>query len=71
MSKWWNNTKEVRYSKRRKRFFNSFDMAEAKRLGSILDSQIKRGEIESNPNRYICDCGCGMSGCIIVNEYKN
>lgn len=67
MAKWWNNVRKVEYSRRRrKRFLNSFDMSEAKRAESILNSQIKRGEIERSSYGYMCDCGCGCSGCIIV-----
>ena len=46
MGKWWTNIKKVEYSKRNRRFLNSFDMSEAKRAESILNSQIKRGETE-------------------------
>lgn len=71
MGKWWTNIKKVEYSEvRNKRFLTSFDMSEAKRAESILNSRIKRGEIERMPHGYICDCGCGCSGCIIVNQYK-
>lgn len=67
MAKWWKNVKRVKHSrKRHKRFFTLFDMAEAKRGESILNSRIKRGEVERLPNGYMCDCGCGASGCIIV-----
>jgi hypothetical protein len=69
MAKWWNNVRRVEESKNRRRFLNSFDMAEAKRMESILNSQIKRGERETKPNRYMCVCGCGCTGCIIVSEY--
>ncbi len=71
MANWWNNVKRVDYSKNNRRFFTSFDMSEAKRIDAILNSQIKRGEIEAKFNRYMCDCGCGCSGCIIVSEYNN
>lgn len=71
MAKRWNNVKRVRYSKKNRRFFTSFDMAEAKRTNAILNSQIKRGEVESKSNRYMCDCGCECSGCIIVGEFNN
>lgn len=70
MAKWWENIKRVEYSKRNRRFLNSFDMSEAKRAESILNSQIKRGEIERMPYGYMCDCGCGCSGCIIVSQYR-
>jgi len=69
MAKWWENVKRVKHSKRGRRFLNSFDMAEAKRAESILNSQIKRGERERLPHGYICDCRCGASGCIIVSQY--
>lgn len=46
-------------------------MAEAKRIESILNSRIKRGEVKAKSNRYMCDCGCGATGCIIVSEYSN
>jgi len=71
MAKWCENVKRVNHSRRRnKRFLTLFDMAEAKRGESILNSQIKRGEIERLPHGYMCDCGCGASGCIIVSQYK-
>jgi uncharacterized protein (DUF2249 family) len=67
MAKWWENVKRVKHSrKRHKRFFTLFDMAEAKRGESILNSRIKRGEVEASAHRYIYECGCGASGCIIV-----
>jgi hypothetical protein len=71
MANWWENVKRVEYSKGGRRFLSSFDMSEAKRLDSILNSRIKRGEIPAKFNRYMCDCGCGCTGCIIVNEYGN
>lgn len=70
MAKWWENTKRVKHSKRNKRFLTLFDMSEAKRAESILNSQIKRGERERLPHVYMCDCGCGCEGCIIVSQYK-
>lgn len=69
MAKWWDNVRRVDHSKNGKRFYTSFDMAEAKRMDSILNSQIKRGDRKAKFTRYMCDCGCGASGCIIVNEY--
>ena len=67
MAKWWENVKRVKHSRvRHKRFFTMLDMAEAKRAESILNSRIKRGERKSSAYRYIYDCGCGTSGCIIV-----
>lgn len=68
MAKWWNNVKTVGFS-RGKRFLGSFDMAEAKRADSILNSQIKRGEKPNYPHRYLSVCGCGASGCIIASGY--
>jgi hypothetical protein len=71
MANWWENIKRVEYSKgNRRRFLTSFDMSEAKRAESILNSRIKREEIERMPYLYMCDCGCGCSGCIIVSQYK-
>ena len=71
MAKWWENVRRVEYSRRRnKRFLNLFDMAEAKRAEATLNSSIKRGDIERLPHGYMCDCGCGASGCIIVTQYK-
>ena len=69
MANWWNNVKRVEHSKNGKRFYSSFDMSEAKRMDAILNSQIKRGDRKELFNRYMCDCGCGASGCIIVSEY--
>ncbi len=70
MAKWWENVRRVEHSrKRNKRFLTSFDMSEAKRAESILNSQIKRGERERLPYGYMVDCGCGASGCIIVSQY--
>lgn len=60
--------KQVKYSKQGKRFLTQLDMAEAKRTDSIRNSEIKRGEREKLPHRYICDCGCGTEGCMMVNE---
>jgi hypothetical protein len=75
MAKWWNNIKMVDYSKNDRRFFTSFDMAEAKRSESILNSRIKRGEISAKFTQHMYPCRCGCSGCIIViqtgNEIKN
>ena len=71
MAKWWENTKRVNHSrKRHKRFLTLFDMSEAKRAESILNSRIKRGELERLPHGYMVDCGCGCEGCIIVSQYK-
>lgn len=53
MGKWWENVRRVDHSRRRnKRFLTSFDMAEAKRGESILNSRIKRGEVERLPRQY-------------------
>ena len=40
------------------------------RAESILNSRIKRGELERLPHRCMVDCGCGCEGCIIVSQYK-
>ena len=69
MAKWWENVKRVKHSKNGKRFLTSFDMAEAKRMESMLNSRIKRGEESVKFGQYMCDCGCGCSGCIIVSQY--
>lgn len=69
MAKWWKNVKRVKHSKSDKRFLTLFDMAEAKRMESILNSRIKRGDIEAKANQYMVDCRCGASGCIIVGQY--
>jgi hypothetical protein len=69
MAKWWNNVRRVKESKKYRRFLTSFDMAEAKRMESILNSQIKRGDREQKARRYMSVCGCGCTGCIIVSEY--
>jgi len=84
MAKWYEFIKrygkgrfKIKYGKRR--FFNSRDMAEAKRTESISNSQAKRGEKELHTG--IVDCGCGAEGCFICfhvpwedskrnNEYK-
>lgn len=72
MANWWKNVRSVKHSKgNRRRFLDSFDMSEAKRAEAILNSRIKRGEINAKFNRYICECGCGASGCMIVGEYGN
>lgn len=71
MAKWWENVKRVKYSKKDKRFFGSFDMAEAKRAESIVNSQIKRGEIEKKGNAVHSNCTCGASGCIAFIQYEN
>jgi len=71
MAKWWENVKRVKHSKRGKRFLGSFDMSEAKRAESILNSQIKRGEVEKKSNMAHIDCGCGASGCIMCIQYDN
>jgi len=65
MTKWWENIKKVKYSKNNKRFLNSFDMVEAKRAESILNSKIKRGEVKETPHRKHVVCTCGVSGCIM------
>jgi hypothetical protein len=71
MAKWWENTKRVNVSKNNKRFLTSFDMAEAKRMESILNSEIKRGvrPVEGNMRHVICTCG--VSGCIFCVTYSN
>jgi hypothetical protein len=71
MAKWWENTKRVNVSKNNKRFLTSFDMAEAKRMESILNSEIKRGErpVEGNMRHVVCTCG--VSGCIFCVTYAN
>jgi hypothetical protein len=71
MAKWWNNVTEVKYSSKNKRFLTSFDMSEAKRAESILNSSIKRGVQEKKANRAFSICTCGSSGCIICFEYNN
>lgn len=68
MANWWHNVKRVEYSRKNKRFLNSFDMSEAKRIESILNSRIKRGEVERKFLQYMSVCGCGISGCIIVSQ---
>lgn len=68
MAKWYEFIKrygkgrfKIKYGKRR--FFNSRDMAEAKRTESISNSQAKRGKKELHTG--ISDCGCGAEGCFI------
>lgn len=70
MAKWWKNVKQVKHSKYNKRFLTSFDMAEAKRAESILNSQIKRGEVERLPHMRHVKCTCGDEGCIFVVQDK-
>lgn len=69
MANWWHNVRRVEYSRRNKRFLTSFDMSEAKRMEAILNSRIKRGDIEKKFNQYMSVCGCGVSGCIIVSQH--
>lgn len=71
MANWWDNTRRVKHSKNNRRFFTSLDMSEAKRLESILNSRIKRGEISAKFTQHMYDCGCGVTGCIIVVQTGN
>ena len=68
MAKWWQNVTRVKLSKNDKRFYSSFDMAEAKREEARVNALVKRGEIPKGNYRYMCDCRCGASGCIICRE---
>lgn len=68
MAKWWEFVKrygkgkfKAKYDK--KKFFNSRDMAEAKRTESISNSQAKRGE--KPLHTHISFCTCGMEGCFV------
>jgi hypothetical protein len=69
MAKWWENIKRVAYSKKDKRFLNNFDMAEAKRAESILNSKIKRGDVDEKAHRTHIVCTCGASGCIMCIQH--
>lgn len=70
MANWWENTRRVKHSRgNHRRFLTSLDMSEAKRMDAIRNSEIKRGLIQQKFFRGIFDCGCGVTGCIIVSEY--
>lgn len=53
-----------------KRFLSLLDLAEAKKMEAITNSQIKRGEREKGNFAYHYVCGCGVEGCIGHNEIK-
>lgn len=58
--------KESRNGKRR---YTNRDMAIIKHDESILNSKVKRGELEINPTGKTSVCGCGHEGCFI-HPYK-
>lgn len=68
MANWWHNIKRVKYSKNNRRFLTSIDMSEAKRLESIFNSRIKRGELKRKFKQHMTICTCGVSGCIMVSQ---
>lgn len=65
MAKWYENIRQRKESKNYKRFYTQLDMAEIKRMESVQNSEIKRGEREHRPNYYSV-CGCGSEGCFIL-----
>lgn len=72
MGKWWENVKEVNYSRvNNRRFLTSFDMSEAKRMESIHNSEIKRGIKKQKGNMKHVICTCGSSGCLFCVEHEN
>lgn len=64
---------KVEYSRDlNKRFFNSIDMAEIKRLEAIKNSQVKRGELVlKGNNEYVSNCSCGIGGCFFHGSYES
>jgi hypothetical protein len=42
-------------------FMTQKQMREARRIQSVLDSKLKRGDIEKMRNLYQCGCGCGVA----------
>lgn len=65
MSKWYENIRRRKESKNWKRFYTMLDMSEIKRMESIANSEVKRGERKNKPN-YCYVCGCGSEGCFIT-----
>ena len=59
----WRKKKPNRFD-HSKRFLSLLDLAEAKRMESITNSQIKRGEREDGNYAYHYVCGCGVEGCV-------
>lgn len=53
-----------------KRFLSVFDISEMKKMESITNSQIKRGEKERGNSAAHYVCGCGVEACVGHNEWK-
>lgn len=71
---WYSKSKSKHRKKKpnrfnhQKRFLSSLDLAEAKKMESITNSQIKRGDKEPGNFAYHYVCGCGAEGCVGHNE---
>jgi hypothetical protein len=65
MAKWWEFTRRAKESRNGKRFYSSRDMSEIKRMESVRNSRVKRGETD-NKHKHICVCGCGAEGCFLI-----
>ena len=65
MAKWYENIRQRKESKNGNRFYTLLDMAEIKRMESVQNSRVKRGEMKNRPNYCSC-CGCGSEGCFIL-----
>lgn len=65
----YRKTKPNRFNKQ-KRFLSQLDMAEAKRMESITNSRIKRGEIKKGNFGWHYVCGCGVEGCVGHSEHN-
>jgi hypothetical protein len=47
------------------------DIANAIREQNILNSRVKRGEIDRPTNTYYVVCGCGAPGCGFISSWKS
>jgi hypothetical protein len=66
MAKWYRVIKHnVKESSNFKRFYTSRDMMEIKRMESIVNSEVKRGE-RKNKHTGISRCSCGSEGCFVL-----
>ena len=66
-----NSKKKVRYSKKNRRFLDTYDMAQAKHAEAIYNAQIKRGEKPQHLNYRHIICNCGARGCIFISGWSS
>jgi hypothetical protein len=53
------------------RWLTPKDLSAAVRAQNILNSRVKRGEIDAPANFYYVKCGCGEDGCGFIRCYES